>query len=98
MNRVDVRSLESVVITRLDGGRLVIHAEGLATHFFAVDPSSVGIGAYDSLAGKTARDRIERRDVEALNRTMRARSPHAAWESLIDSRADWLEAIPTDLD
>jgi hypothetical protein len=91
-------SLDPLVIARLDGGRLVLHAEGLASHFFAVDPSSVGVGAYDSLAGRTSPERIELRDVVALNTTMRARTPHVAWEPLLDRRLEWLEAIPTDLD
>ena len=90
--------LDPLVIARLDGGRLVLHADGLASHFFAVDPSSVGVGAYDSLAGKTNPKRIEVGDVVALNTTMRARTPHRAWEPLLDRRLKWLEAIPTDFD
>ena len=90
--------LDPLVIARLDGGKLVLHAEGLASHFFAVDPSSVGVGAYDSLAGRTSPARIELHDVVALNTTMRARTPHGAWEPLLDRRLEWLQAIPTDFD
>jgi hypothetical protein len=89
---------DALVIERLDGGRLVLHAHRMAAHFFAVDPSSIGINAYDSMSGKTARDRLETRDVLALNQTMRARTPHAAWAALLDRDLDWLKAIPPGLD
>lgn len=89
---------EPLVIARLDGGRLVIHAGEIVRYFFSFDPSSVAVGSYDSLAGTTRADRIERQDVEALNRTMRARTPHAAWEQLLASQLPWLEAIPSNLD
>jgi hypothetical protein len=52
--------LDCVVIARLDSGRLVLHAKGLASHFFAVGPSSVGLGAYDSLAAVDAPKRQAR--------------------------------------
>src|SRR4051812_40434751 len=85
-------------IARLDGSELVIDGAGLTQFFFATDPSSVGSGSYDSLAGKGARNRIEVADIQALNRTMRARSAHANWADLVDRDLDWLRAIPTDLD
>ena len=69
-------------LARLDGGELVLDAAGLADVFFRVDPSSIAVGAYDSLAGLGASDRIEIEDILALNRTMRARSAHVRWESL----------------
>lgn len=98
LTRVRDAPLDPLVIARLDGGTLTLHAEELVRHFFAVDPSSVGVGAYDSLAGRTRRDRIELRDVVALNTTMRARTPHRAWEELLDRRLAWLAAIPADFD
>ena len=58
-------------ITRLDGGLLVIDGAALARTFLTEDPSSVGPGSYDSLAGRRPFDAIETSDVEALNRTMR---------------------------
>jgi hypothetical protein len=60
-------------IARLDGGELILDGDGLTRVFFATDPSSVGVGSYDSLAGRGSRDRIEVADVVALNRTVRAR-------------------------
>jgi hypothetical protein len=90
--------LDPLVIGRLDGGTLILHADGLASHFFSTDPSSIGVGAYDSLAGRGNPNRIEVGDVVALNTTMRARTPHSAWEPLLDRRLDWLEAIPAGLD
>lgn len=85
-------------IVRLDGGELVLDGGGLARLFFEVDPSSVGVGAYDSLAGIGRPDRIEIADVQALNRTMRARSAHARWADLVDRELVWLREIPLDLD
>jgi hypothetical protein len=85
-------------LRRLDGGELVVDASALARHFFELDPSSVGIGAYDTHAGQTARDRIETSDVAVLNRTMRARTPHSRWEALLDRTLPWLAAIDPSLD
>jgi hypothetical protein len=87
-----------LTLNRLDGGELRLDAYGLAAHFFKTDPSSIAVGAYDSLAGRTARDRIERSDIEALNRTMRARTPHARWEHQLGTPLSWLGAISPDLD
>lgn len=85
-------------IARLDGGDLLLDGLGLATTFFSVDPSSIGLGAYDTSAGHTSGNAIETRDVLALNATMRARTPHSRWESLFGAPLPWLLAIPADLD
>lgn len=85
-------------IERLDGGALELDGTALARAFFTRDPSSVGVGSFDGLAGRTARDRIELADVQALNRTMRARSAHSSWAALIDTSLPWLEAIDPTLD
>jgi hypothetical protein len=85
-------------VTRVDDGELILDGAGLADQFFRLDPSSVGVGAYDSLAGHGNADRIETIDIEALNRTMRARSSHASWVELTSSPLPWLSAIPEDLD
>jgi hypothetical protein len=85
-------------IARLDGGDLILDGEGLTRVFFATDPSSVGVGSYDSLAGRGSADRVEVADVVALNRTMRARSPHSSWAGLIGAELSWLRATPPDLD
>jgi hypothetical protein len=37
-------------------------------------------------------------DVFALNRTMRARTPHTRWQILVDAPLPWLGAIPIELD
>ena len=87
-----------LTLRRLDGGEFHLDAPALALHFFKTDPSSVAIGAYDSLAGRTTVDRIDRADIQALNRTMRARTPHAAWESQLGRPLAWLAAVPADLD
>ena len=73
---------------------LVEDAERLVAHFIDHDASSQP-GGYDDLAGHGARDRITRDDVVAINTTMRARSPHAAWEPLISdpSPLPWLAAL-----
>jgi hypothetical protein len=87
-----------LILRRVGGGVLRLDASGLATHFFATDPSSIGVGAYDSLAGRTVHDRIEARDITALNRTMRARTPIEAWRAILERPLPSLVAIPGDLD
>lgn len=63
-------------IDRLDGERLVLDGLGLARGFFLGDPSSISAGSYDSLAGLGEGGRITTVDIQAINRTMRARSSH----------------------
>ena len=48
--------------------------------------------------GHGARDRIEVEDILALNRTMRARSPHSVRAPITERRLPWLGAISADLD
>lgn len=77
------------------GPSLVIEdAEALVAHFLDTDASAKP-GGYDDLAGHGERDRITRSDVVAINTTMRARSPHTAWDSLIsDTRPlPWLAGL-----
>jgi Domain of unknown function (DUF6946)/Family of unknown function (DUF6308) len=88
----------AIGIERLDGGRLELDGWGLASLFFTTDPSSVGIGAYDALCGRTASNMIEVSDVEALNRTMRARTAHRRWAPLLNQQLRWLGAIDPTLD
>ena len=86
----------SIVIRRLDGGPSLIvqDASELAYAFFSRDPSSVGLKAYDQRAGHGDPDRITIDDVRAINQTMRARSPHAAWEGLTSAGPlPWLAAL-----
>jgi hypothetical protein len=85
-----------VVIRRLDGGASLIveGASSFAHAFFSRDPSSIGPTAYDGRAGHGDPYRITTDDVRAINQTMRARSPHMAWEVL--TRAGplpWLAAL-----
>jgi hypothetical protein len=91
----------TVLVRRLDNGPdLVIEsAELLAYDFFTTDESAVGDKAYDAQVGKSDPDRITVDDVVAINRTMRARSPHTAWEALTAAPEPlpWLASIPTDV-
>lgn len=89
--------MTTVLINRLDRGpRLVVErADELAVDFFTLDASSVGPNAYDAWAGRTDPDRITTDDVLAINRTMRARSPHLAWQPLVAAARPlpWLAAL-----
>jgi|GEM_PF-2234703 len=87
-----------ILIERFDGGLLELDGWGLAATFFTIDPSSVGTGSYDSLCGMTRRDQIDIVDVEALNRTMRARTAHDRWMPLIDTPLPWLQALEPAID
>lgn len=91
----------TVIITRMDGGPdLVIRQAGALAHdFFTKDDSSVGPKAYDAQVGRTPADRITTADIVAINTTMRARSPHTAWQGLLseDHSLTWLQAIPVDV-
>ena len=89
--------MDPIVIGRMDGGpRLVIEGPAaLAFAFFSTDASSVGPDAYDQRAGKGEPNRITSDDIRAINQTMRARSPHSAWEPLTAAvdELPWLTAI-----
>jgi Family of unknown function (DUF6308) len=88
MTRVSIRRIGA-------GPALVVEdAERLALDFMRMDASSQP-GGYDDLAGHGERDRITRSDIVAINTTMRARSPHTAWESLITENRPlpWLAAL-----
>jgi len=90
----------TVSVERMDGGpRLVIEqAQSLAYDFFTRDASAVGDKAYDAQVGLTDPNRVTVADVVAINTTMRARSPHTAWELLTAAPEplSWLVAIPPD--
>ena len=81
-------------VERLDHQLLVLDGLALARGFFTGDPSSVD----DSLSGMGNAERIELGDVIAMNRTMRARSPHKVWTTIIEGEAPWLGRVPPDLD
>lgn len=87
-----------VVIPRMDSGPTLVieQADAFAYAFFATDASSVGFGAYDGLSGKGVPNRVTTEDIVAINTTMRARSPHEAWEVLTNAKGEllWLAAIP----
>jgi hypothetical protein len=85
-------------VQRLDGELLVLDGLALARAFFAGDVSSVGESSFDALAGAGNPKRIELADVIAMNRTMRARSPHRVWEAIVEAEVPWLAGIPDDLD
>jgi hypothetical protein len=90
--------IEPIRIDRLDGERLVLDGISLARAFFLGDPSSIGVGSYDSLAGKGYSDMITTADLQAINRTMRARSSHKSWEPILNHHLGWLAAIDPSLD
>jgi hypothetical protein len=70
----------------------------LARVFFTRDASSIGAGAYDLLAGKGNPHTIDTTDIEAINRTMRARSKHELWSAITGVELPWLTAATTGLD
>jgi hypothetical protein len=88
----------TIRVHRLDRGPdLVIErADQRAYLFFTTDASSVGANAYDLRAGQGDPNRITTDDIVAINTTMRARSPHTAWQDLTANSASqpWLETIP----
>lgn len=83
-----------VTIVRLGGEPpLVIdNADWLAEAFFAVDPSGKP-GGFDDKAAESVSTRIESKDVDAINGTMRARSPQRAWATVKDQELPWLAAV-----
>jgi len=88
-----------VTIARLDSEPpLVIeNADWLAEAFFAMDPSGKQ-GGFDDRAHDSAPTRIETKDVDAINGTMRARSPQKAWAALRDRDLPWLAGISREWD
>jgi hypothetical protein len=92
------RNSTTLRIERRDGERLILDGLGLARGFFLGDPSSIAVGSYDSLAGRGERDRITTADIQAINRTMRARSAHESWRAVLDGELSWLAAIDPKLD
>lgn len=83
-----------IEIARLRGRPpLVIeNAEWLAEAFFALDPSGKP-GGFDDEARSTEPTRIESKDVDAINRTMRARSPQEAWGTVKGRELSWLAKL-----
>jgi hypothetical protein len=83
-----------LTIARLGGEPpLVIeNADWLAEAFFALDPSGKP-GGFDDKARDSAPSRIEAKDVDSINGTMRARSPQDVWASLRDRELMWLAAL-----
>lgn len=93
----------SLIINRIDGRRAVelVHAEKVAALLFSFDPSSASPQSYDAWVIGGARrqpNRFTADDLRAMNRTMAARSPHRAWEELLDRDLPWLAALSLDWD
>jgi hypothetical protein len=83
-----------VTIARLTAKDLVVeNADWLAEAFFAMDASAKPSG-FDDKARDSAPTRIGDEDVDAINATMRARSPQKAWAALKGRELPWLAAIP----
>jgi hypothetical protein len=74
---------------------MIENADWLAEAFFALDPSGRP-GGFDDKARDSALSRIENKDVDAINGTMRARSPHKAWAALGGRDLPWLSSISPD--
>jgi hypothetical protein len=74
-------------------------AQWLAETFFRRDPSAIGSNSYDAWIADTQRDldrrdRVTDDDVTAVNRTMAARTSHAAWAPIVESvERSWLEGV-----
>jgi len=83
-----------ITIARLSGDRplTIENADWLAEAFFAMDASGKP-GGFDDKARGSAPTRIGDEDVDAINATMRARSPQKAWAALKDRELPWLKAI-----
>jgi hypothetical protein len=84
-------------VQREDGEELMLDGLALARAFFIADPSA-RLGGYDSLAGLGNPNRVVVEDVIAMNTTMRSRSKHSLWDSVLASDQRWLREIPADLD
>ncbi len=99
MNVTDHVHLELVP---LKGDPFTIRYAGeLAEFFFRADASSTSDGAYDDWVLKQSNPhRITDGDINAVNRTMRARTPAKCWASFTTVSADesWLCAIDADWD
>jgi hypothetical protein len=78
-----------------DRGELVIRNAGKVAEFlFTFDPSSSARDSYDNwIAHDTDPERLAERDVEIINRTMGARSPHKAWAAFLGRDLPWLSAL-----
>ena len=92
----------TIAVERLDhrAPLIIERAELVAEVFFRLD-ASARPGGYDEyiVASRNVDDRIVKEDLDALNRTMRARSPVWAWSELIErGRLDWLVALGRDWD
>lgn len=83
-----------ITIARLGGQPplLIENADWLAEAFFALDPSGKP-GGFDDKARDSSPTRIEEKDVDAINGTMRARSPQKAWAALRDRELPWLADV-----
>lgn len=81
-------------IARLGGQPplLIDNADWLAEAFFELDASGKP-GGFDDKTRDSAPTRIEARDVDAINATMRARSPQTAWAALRDRELTWLAEV-----
>ena len=103
------RSPPVAVPSWLVNERLLIPRPGLvvadpfarALQFFSTDISSVGTRSYDSyvMAGTSPTNRIVIADITAINSTMRARSPHSDWATLMTrGNLPPLAGLSTELD
>lgn len=82
--------MDTVVVRRMTSGPVLVieGAAAAAEAFFTLDASTVGPDSYDAWAGRTDPNRITTADVSAMNRTMRARSPHTAWAAYTGATED----------
>jgi Family of unknown function (DUF6308) len=76
---------------------VIENADWLAEAFFAMDASGKP-GGFDDKARDSALTRIGDEDVDAINATMRARSPQKAWTALKGRELPWLAALSSGWD
>jgi Family of unknown function (DUF6308) len=98
-----VRLKDSLDLTvrRTDGSELELRdCARLAELFFASDVSSMGPESYDAYTEITDRNRIERADIDVLNKTFRAMIMRLSeWEDLYtDEPLHWLVDLDEDWD
>jgi len=91
----------TVTVERQDGRSplVVEHAELVAEVYFRLDPAARPGGYDDYIARHPGSNVIDSEDIGVINRTMRARTPVAEWETLFSEPShSWLAKLSTEWD